>query len=115
MKVTRESLDCGPQTETCADGVPSSDLTVSTLRDLKIPYAAQWEGIELAVYGVCNFNSNSQRRSRLPSITATAFVWLNDPTVKFAYACLDGDHCVEVLSRKWTCDQEFTFDVYRLR
>ena len=116
VNVSRESLDCGPQTETCADGVPSSDLTLSTLRDLKIPYAAQWEGIGCFNHGVYRF----QFQLASPFTVAVDCRKLclhdsSDPTVKFAYACLDGDHCVEICLEKWTCDQEFTFDAYRLR
>jgi hypothetical protein len=116
VKVTRESLDCGPQTEMCADGVPSSDLTVSTLRDLKIPYAAQWEGIGCFNHGVYRFQFQLATPFTVTVDCKTLCLHdSSDPTVKFAYACLDGDHCVEICLEKWTCDQEFTFDAYRLR
>jgi hypothetical protein len=116
VKVTRESLDCGPQTEACADGVPSSDLTVSTLRDLKIPYAACWEGIGCFNHGVYRFQFQLASPFKVAVDCKTLCLHdSTDPTVKFAYACLDGDHCVEICFEKWTCDQEFNFDVYRLR
>lgn len=116
VKVSRESLDGGPQKEMCAEGVPSNDLTISTLRDLKIPYAAQWEGIGCFNHGVYRF----QFHLASPFTVAVDGRKLclhdsSDPMVKFAYACLDEDHCVEICLEKWTCDQEFTFDVYRLR
>ena len=116
VKVARESLDAGPEKETCADGVPSSDLTVSTLRDLQIPYAAEWKGVGCFNHGVYRF----QFKLASPFCVAVDCRKLclhdsDDPTVKFAYACLDGDHLVEITLEKWTCDQEFMFDCYRLR
>jgi hypothetical protein len=115
VSISRESLDKGPEAA-CADGVPSSDLTAKTLRDLHIPYAAVWKGYGCFNHGVyrfqigvsCSFNISLDGEPLCVHAS-------DDPAVKFAYACLCGEHEVCVELDGWTCDQDFVFDVYRLR
>ena len=116
VMVARESLDRDPEQDVYAEGVPSSDLAVQTLSDLNIPYAAEWEGLGCFNEGVYRFQFTLDspfcvtvdgRKLRLHES--------DERGVKFAYACLDGDHIVKVRLDRWTCDKDFTMDVYRLR
>lgn len=116
VRIDRELLDRGPDAIDCVTGVPSSDLSVQTLRDLKIPYKAEWCGLGCFNDGVYRFQLELPGTYRI--LVDGKELCLYDATqagVRFAYDCLDGDHrvCIEIDS--WTCDNEFKLDVYRLR
>jgi hypothetical protein len=115
IQIDREMLDKGPDGD-CVPGVPSSDLTPQTLRDLGIPYTAIWRGLGCFNRGVYRFQIQPP---------AAVKIWLGDrplclypadePGIQFAYACVEGDHEVRVEVERWTCGSNFVFDVYRLR
>ena len=116
INVSRQSLDHGPEGYSCTTGVPSSDLTPRTLRDLRIPYPAEWCGLACFNPGIYCF------QLKLP----TAFklfvngkeLCLYDSTeagIKMGYACLEGCHEVCVKIDNWICEYEFVMDVYQLR
>jgi len=117
IAIARESLDIGPDSyQKCTPGLPSSDLTPMSLRDLRIPYPAVWRG-----FGC--FNSGTYRfQLQLPSAFKICVdglpLCLHDstqPEIKLAHACLHGEHEVTVEIEAWTCNDEFIMDVYRLR
>ncbi len=116
VTISRESLDQGPERIACTDGVPSSDLTPQTLRDLRIPYPAAWVGLGCFNPGVYRF------QFKLPGafsvLVDTEALCLHDSDtegVKFAHACLGGEHEVEVQLDSWSCDDEFVMDIYQIR
>jgi hypothetical protein len=115
-RIERESLDQGTETLPCAPDSPSSDLSVQTLRDLRIPYRAAWRGWACANSGVYRFQIRVSSPVRL-IVNGCELCLLDagEGYVKLAHACLHGDVEVTVELDAWTCDQEFQFDVYRLR
>lgn len=115
VNISRESLDRGPE-HGCAEGVPSSDLGPKTLRDLKIPYTAVWKGCGCFNEGVYRIQVETDAKPKIRVDGRELCVHDSDnPKVKFAYACLEEDHSIEVELEDWTCDKEFLLDVYRLR
>ncbi|MCC6534090.1 MAG: hypothetical protein IT531_16195 [Burkholderiales bacterium] len=116
IRISRMSLDRGPDGFECTPGVPSSDLTPASLRDLKLPYPAEWIGQGCFNHGVYRFQLKLQTEFEL--LVDGCALCLHDADsagVKFAYACLDGDHEVRVKLCGWTCDMQFAMDVYRIR
>jgi hypothetical protein len=115
IQIDRDMLDKGPDAA-CVPGVPSSDLTPKTLRDLGIPYTALWRGLGCFNRGVYRFQIQPP---------APVKIWLgerplclypaDEPGVKFAYACVEGDHEVRVEIEGWKCGSNFALDVYRIR
>ncbi|HET9051826.1 MAG TPA: hypothetical protein VFO60_08985 [Candidatus Dormibacteraeota bacterium] len=115
VRIDREMLDKGPDAD-CVPGVPSSDLTPMTLRDLHIPYEAEWEGLGCFNAGVYRLQLKLPGRYRVRVDGREVCLYdSTDPGVRFAYACLEGCHTVSVAIEGWTCDNEFDLDVYRLR
>jgi hypothetical protein len=117
IAIARESLDIGPDSyQKCTSGLPSSDLTPMSLRDLRIPYPAAWRG-----FGC--FNPGTYRfQFQLPSAFKVCVdglpLCLHDstqPEIKLAHACLHGDHEITVEIDAWICSNEFIMDIYRLR
>jgi hypothetical protein len=115
VRVSRKSLDVGPETG-CTEGLPSSDLTPRGLRDLHIPYQAEWIGWGCFNHGVYRFQFNLKTPfqiyidDRLLCVHAS-----EDGTAQFAHACLECEHEVRVVLSGWTCEQDFIMDVYRIR
>lgn len=116
VSISRETLDHGPEEVACVDGVPSSDLTPQTLRDLRIPYPAAWIGLGCFNPGIYRF------QFKLPGAFTVSVdneeLCLHDSDaegVHFAHACLGGDHEVEVKLDAWNCDDEFVMDIYQIR
>lgn len=133
ITISRESLDHGPDEYACTPGVPSSDLAPQSLRDLRIPYSAVWRGVGCFNPGVYRFQLQLPTPFRL-LVDGKAFC-LHDATrekpiyykgtqkglsrrdteIKMAYACLSGEHLIQIEVEGWTCDNEFIFDVYQIR
>jgi hypothetical protein len=98
-------------------GTPTSDLQPRTLRDLRLPYPAVWEGLGCFNPGIYRFQFQ----------LATAFELFvdgeelclheadGDEGIYMAHACLGGEHEIRVELAQWTCDYEFVMDVYQLR
>ena len=116
IDVSRDSLDIGPEAAHCAPGVPTSDLTVKTLRDLRIPYTAVWNGVGCFNPGVYRFQFKLPTPFRV--FVDGEELCLHDSDeegVKMAHACMNGEHEVRVEIENWICDYEFIMDVYQLR
>ena len=114
--ISRDSLDCGPEDCECTPGVPSSDLSVKTLRDLHIPYTAIWKGLGCFNRGVYRFQINQSSGVKLTVCGEKRCIYQSDDkTVSFGYACIHGDCEVLVELENWTCDKDFEIDVYRVR
>lgn len=134
ITISRESLDHGPDGFACTPGVPSSDLAPQSLRDLRIPYAAVWKGVGCFNSGVYCFQLQLPTPFRL--LVDGEVLCLHDATparepsyyqdaqkgrarreteVKMAYACLCGEHMIQVEVEGWICNYEFIFDVYQIR
>ena len=100
----------------CTEGLPSSDLSPQGLRDLHIPYTAEWTGHGCFNPGVyrLQFGLDVEFEVQIDCkplcLHASA-----DGTVRFAHACLHGDHEVRVVLKGWTCKKTFEMDVYRIR
>ncbi len=115
IRIDREMLDRGPEAE-CVPGLPSSSLKTQTLRDLRIPYPAQWIGLGCFNHGVYRFQLTAPPDATLRvggdeiCLYATA-----DDGTRAGYACVDGDALVTVEIPAYTCDTEFDLDVYRIR
>jgi len=115
INIERDSLDRGPECD-CAEGVPSSDLSAKTLRDLKIPYRAIWKGLGCFNSGVYRIQIEADVALVVKLDGEKLCIHdSSNPKVKFAYACLCGEHLIEVVLDDWICDKEFLIDVYRLR
>jgi hypothetical protein len=114
--ISRDSLDCGPEECECTAGVPSSDLSVKTLRDLHIAYTAVWKGLGCFNHGVYRFQINQPSGVKLTVCGEKRCIYQSDDkTVSFGYACIHGDCEVLVELENWTCDKDFQMDVYRVR
>jgi hypothetical protein len=116
IDVTRETLDFGPEAPHCTPGVPTSDLTLKTLRDLRIPYPAVWNGVGCFNPGVYRFQFNLPTPFKV--FVDGEELCLHDAEeegVKMAHDCLHGEHTVRVEIEDWICDNEFIMDVYQLR
>jgi hypothetical protein len=116
IQIARQSLDEGPAGERCTAGLPSSDLSPMGLRDLHIPYTAEWVG-----HGC--FNPGVYRLQFALTVEFDVFVdgkplcvhASADRKAKFAHACLCGEHEVRIVLKGWTCKMVFQMDVYRIR
>ncbi|MGA8029828.1 MAG: hypothetical protein WB992_22015 [Bryobacteraceae bacterium] len=116
ITISRDSLDCGPEGCGCVDGVPSSDLSVKTLRDLHIPYKAVWKGLGCFNHGVYRFQFNQPSGITLKVCCEKRCIYeSDDKATSFGYACVQGDCEVVVELEDWTCDKDFQIDVYRIR
>jgi len=114
--ISRESLDAGPDGGCTIDGVPSSDLSVKTLRDLHIPYTALWKGLGCFNHGVYRFQINQPSGVKLVVCCEKRCLYpSDDKTTCLGYACIHGDCEVVVELEDWTCDKDFQMDVYRIR
>ena len=116
LMISRESLDMGPVSERCVSDTPTSDLRVSTLRDLRIPYDAVWTGFACFNSGIYRFQIELPTTVELRVDDKS--VCLHDAVegqAKFGHACLHGEHKVELIIHNWICDYEFVMDVYQLR
>ena len=115
IQVSRRSLDVGPEAA-CTDGLPTSDLSVSTIRDLHLPYAAAWCGWGCFNHGVYRFQFAIDSPFEVKVDGECLCVHASDDgKTRFAHACLDGEHEVCVVLSAWTCAQTFDMDVYRIR
>lgn len=115
IAVSRKSLDVGPEMA-CADGLPTSDLRVSTLRDLHLPYCAKWCGFGCFNHGVYRMQFDLQSRFEVHVDGKPVCLHSSDDgKTRFAHACLDGEHEICVTLPDWTCKQVFTMDIYRIR
>lgn len=116
IRIARQSLDQGPDGVACTDGLPSNDLSPQSLRDLRLPYTAEWAG-----WGC--FNHGVYRLQFELGVEFEAFIDCKplclhaseDGKVQFAHACLHDAHEVRVVLKRWTCTQVFRMDVYRIR
>jgi hypothetical protein len=116
IKISRKTLDEGPDGFECTVGVPSSDLSPQTLRDLRLPYPAVWTGWGCFNHGVYRFQFDLPGPFEI-SVDGKPLC-LHDADIggiKFAHACLGGEHEVKVKVENWTCDKQFIMDVYRIR
>jgi hypothetical protein len=115
VQISRKSLDVGPASE-CTEGVPSSDLTPRGLRDLHIPYQAEWIGWGCFNHGVYRFQFTLTTPFEIYVDGKKLCVHVSeDNTTQFAHACLECEHEVRVVLERWTCEQDFLMDVYRIR
>jgi hypothetical protein len=116
IRIARQSLDQGPDGVACTEGLPSSDLAPQSLRDLRLPYTAEWKG-----WGC--FNHGVYRLQFELGVEFEAFIdgkplclhASEDGKLQFAHACLHDEHEVCVVLNRWTCSHVFSMDVYRIR
>lgn len=115
IQVSRKSLDVGPDAP-CTEGLPSSDLSPQSLRDLQLPYTAEWLGLGCFNHGVYRFQFALDIPFEVLVDGKTLCVHSSeDGETQFAHACLDGEHEVRVVLTNWTCRKTFRMDVYRIR
>jgi hypothetical protein len=115
VQISRKSLDVGPDAA-CTDGLPSNDLTPRGLRDLHIPYTAEWIGWGCFNHGVYRFQFDLKTPLKIYVDGKLLCVHASeDGATQFAHACLDCEHEVRVVLTDWTCEQDFLMDVYRIR
>jgi hypothetical protein len=116
LMISRQSLDVGPKEEACATGTPTSDLRVSTLRDLRIPYDAVWYGLACANPGIYRFQIEVPTEVALYVDGREICIHpAADGNAQFGHACLNGEHEIKVVIHDWICDYDFIMDVYQLR
>lgn len=116
VHIDREMLDRGPDAD-CVPGLPSSSLKVRTLRDLRIPYPAEWLGQGCFNHGVYRFELSAPAESVIlvDDEQICLFPTGDDDRIVVGYACLEGDHIVRIQIPEYLCDTEFDLDVYRVR
>lgn len=116
IQVQRRSLDVGPDPACTTDGLPSNDLTPRGLRDLALPYKAEWVGWGCFNHGVYRFQLSLETPFEIIIDDVPRCVHAGDDgKVQFAHACLDGEHEVRIVLNAWSCKQDFVMDVYRIR
>jgi hypothetical protein len=116
IRISRRSLDHGPEGDSCTPGVPSSDLSPQSLRDLRIPYPAEWRGLGCFNHGVYRFQFLLETEFTVcVDGTELCLHDADDGSERFAHACLGGEHEIVVKLEGWRCDYTFTMDIYRLR
>ena len=116
VRIARQSLDQGPDGEACTDGLPSSDLSPQSLRDLRLPYTAEWTGWGCFNHGV--YRLQFELGVEFEAYVDGKLVCLHasdDGKLRFAHACLHDEHEIRVVLKRWTCAQTFRMDVYRIR
>lgn len=115
VRIDREMLDIGPASD-CVPGLPSTTLRPRTLRDLRIPYPAEWVGQGCFNHGVYRFQLTAPVGSVvLVDDEAICLFPAGDSGVVAGHACLEGDHVVTVQIPEYVCDTEFDLDVFRVR
>lgn len=115
VRIDREMLDVGPASD-CVPGLPSTVLRPRTLRDLRIPYPAEWVGQGCFNHGVYRFQLTAPAGSVvLVDDEAICLFPAGDEGVVAGHACLEGDHVVTVQIPEYLCDTEFDLDVFRVR
>lgn len=115
VRIDREMLDVGPASD-CVPGLPSTTLRPRTLRDLRIPYPAEWVGQGCFNHGVYRFQLTAPAGSVvLVDDEALCLFPAGDDGVVAGHACLEGDHVVTVQIPEYLCDTEFDLDVFRVR
>lgn len=116
LRIARQSLDDGPDGSCCTEGLPTSDLTPLGLRDLQIPYTAEWVGCGCFNHGVYRLQFELGVEFEVLIDGKPVCVHASDDgKTRFAHACLGGEHTVRVVLQRWTCKQVFRMDVYRIR
>jgi len=119
IRISRQSLDHGPDGFACTEGVPSNDLAPMSLRDLRLPYPAEWVGIACFNHGVYRFQLALGVEFEIlldgEALCVHDAEDAKDAGVRFAHACLGGEHEVRVKLDGWSCDKQFVMDVYRIR
>jgi len=119
IRISRHSLDHGPDGFACTEGVPSNDLAPMTLRDLRLPYPAEWVGTACFNHGVYRFQLSLGVEFEIlldgEPLCVHDAEGVEDTGVRFAHACLGGEHEVRVKLDGWRCDEQFVMDVYRIR
>lgn len=116
IRIARRSLDQGPEGVACTEGLPSNDLAPKSLRDLRLPYTAEWKGWGCFNHGVyrLQFELDVEFEALIDGKSLCLHA-SEDGKVQFAHACLHDEHEVCVMLKRWTCDQVFRMDVYRIR
>ncbi|HEX7438543.1 MAG TPA: hypothetical protein VF319_00470 [Caldimonas sp.] len=116
IQISRHSLDVGPDGDKCTEGLPSSDLSPQSLRDLHIPYTAEWIGCGCFNHGVYRLQFELAVDFEVSVDGRPLCVHASeDGKTKFAHACLHDEHVIRVVLQRWTCKQVFRMDVYRIR
>lgn len=116
IQISRQSLDVGPEGSGCTEGLPSNDLSPQGLRDLHIPYTAEWIGCGCFNHGVYRLQFELAVDFEVSVDGKPLCVHASaEGSTRFAHACLDGEHCVRVVLHGWTCAAVFRMDVYRIR
>lgn len=116
VHIDREMLDRGPDAD-CVPGLPSTSLRTKSLRDLRIPYPAEWVGFGCFNHGVYRFQLVAPAGSEIfiDGEAVCLFPAGEDDRVVVGYACVEGDHCVTVQIPEYVCDTDFDLDVFRVR
>jgi hypothetical protein len=118
LHIDRTMLDRGPDgyDTGCTPGLPASSLRPSSLRDLRIPYRAEWKGRGCFNHGVYRFELTAPDGSTIEVGGDPLCLYASGQDgVRVAYACLEGDRSVTVVVSDYVCDTEFGLDVYRIR
>lgn len=121
IKISRHTVDHGPDGPACTPGVPSSDLTARPLRDLNLPYPAEWVGWACFNEGVYRFQLDVPTDFTISvdgeelCVFDTANGDDDGSRARVAHACLGGHHEVRVALEAWMCDYEFVMDVFQIR
>ncbi|MDB5671595.1 MAG: hypothetical protein JWO25_2554 [Alphaproteobacteria bacterium] len=118
LQVDRRGLDIGPD-QACADGVPTSDLKPWSLREIDIPYRAEWIGLGCFNHGVYRFEISLSCDFAIfvdgRELCVQKDEQEDEGNIRYVHACLCGDHEVKIILEAWHCRKQFQMDVYRIR
>lgn len=115
VRIDRQALDIGPDAD-CPEGLPSHDLRPRSLREMDLPYTAEWIGLGCFNHGVYRFELPTAVPVRIEVDGQPLCVHEDaDHRARFAHACLDGEHQVRIVLEGWSCRHDFAMDVYRIR
>lgn len=115
IRIDRQALDIGPD-GACVAGLPTSDLTPRGLREVNLPYRAEWIALGCFNHGIYRFEITSSAEFELfvDDVKLCLFKDEQDQAW-FGHACLEGDHEVKIAFANWSCSATFDIDAYRIR
>lgn len=117
LHIDRHLLDVGPDSADCGvDGLPTTSLQPRSLRDLRIPYRAEWRGCGCFNPGIYRFEITGPAGCTIHVDGEELCLYDSGAAdVRIAYHCLGGDHCVTIVIPDYVCDTVFDLRVYRIR
>ena len=115
IEIDSQAMDIGPDGD-CVEGLPSHDLRPQSLRQIDLPYSAEWHGLACFNRGVYRFQISTTAIFTMSIDGEPVCLHFGEKEqLWFAHACLAGDHEVVFHFENWKCSRKFDMDAYRVR